>query len=357
MAHSKRNTSLAFFTAHERNELKSSWGSRSTRLTRDSFLPFGSCQLCLLPSRDPVSCPSHGHLFCRECAISNLLAQSKELKRLKKEAEQRRLEDSEEKEIEDAEAQARAVEEFERVQAGLSVRSGGKIVGRKDGKVMVEQDGEKGVKRKLELDEGELKDLADGGNSKSRKKGDISSQELPAFWVPGKIPAAQKAELKAPKQHPTCPAAAADKPHDISLKSLVSVRFTEGSEGKDTANSDSSSTPTRTCPSCNKTLSNATKAVLAKPCGHVLCKPCSDKFQRAAEKSAHDKVHDEAVRCYVCQENVTPSVAKKREGGEKKKEDKKDKIEKGLVELCSDGTGFTSGGTNMVKRQGVAFQC
>jgi nitric oxide synthase-interacting protein len=350
----KRNTSLAFFTAHERNELKSSWGSRSTRLTRDSFLPFGSCQLCLLPSRDPVSCPSHGHLFCRECAISNLLAQSKELKRLKKEAEQRRLEDSEEKEIEDAEAQARAVEEFERVQAGLSVRSGGKIVGRKDGKVTVEQDGEKGVKRKLELDEAELKDLADG--SKSRKKGDISSQELPAFWVPGKIPAAQKAELKAPKLHPTCPAAAADKPHDISLKSLVNVRFTEASEGKETANSDSSSTPTRTCPSCNKTLSNATKAVLAKPCGHVLCKPCSDKFQRAAEKSAHDKVHDEAVRCYVCQEDVTPSAAKKKDGDEKKK-DKKDKIEKGLVELCSDGTGFASGGTNMVKRQGVAFQC
>jgi nitric oxide synthase-interacting protein len=351
----KRNTSLAFFTAHERNELKSSWGSRSTRLTRDSFLPFGSCQLCLLPSRDPVSCPSHGHLFCRECAISNLLAQSKELKRLKKEAEQRRLEDSEEKEIEDAEAQARAVEEFERVQAGLSVRSGGKIVGRKDGKVTVEQDGEKGVKRKLELDEAELKDLAEG-SSKSRKKGDISSQELPAFWVPGKIPAAQKAELKAPKLHPTCPAAAADKPHDISLKSLVNVRFTEGSEAKDTANSDSSSTPTRTCPSCNKTLSNATKAVLAKPCGHVLCKPCSDKFQRAAEKSAHDKVHDEAVRCYVCQEDVTPGVAKKRDGEEKKK-DKKDKVEKGLVELCSDGTGFASGGTNMVKRQGVAFQC
>jgi nitric oxide synthase-interacting protein len=67
-------------------------------------------------------------------------------------------------------------------------------------------------------------------------------------------------------------------------------------------------------------------------------------------------VHDETVRCYVCQENVTPSAAKKKEGDEKKK-DKKDKIDRGLVELCSDGTGFASGGTNMVKRQGVAFQC
>ena len=197
---------------------------------------------------------------------------------------------------------------------------------------MVEQDGEKGTKRKLELDEAELKDLADG-SSKSRKKGDISSQELPAFWVPGKTPSAQKAELKAPKLHPTCPAAAADKPHEISLKALVNVRFTEGSESKGTTNSDSTATPTRTCPSCNKTLSNATKAVLAKPCGHVLCKPCSDKFQRAAEKSAHE-VHDETVRCYVCQEDVTPSAAKNKEGEEKKK-DKKDKIDRGLVEPVS----------------------
>jgi nitric oxide synthase-interacting protein len=365
----KRNTSLAFFTAHERNELKSSWGSRSTRLTRDSFLPFGSCQLCLLPARDPVSCPSHGHLFCRECALSNLLAQSKESKRLKKEAEQRKLEDSEEKQIEDAEAQARAVEEFEKVQAGLSVRSsGGRIVGRKDGKVTVEQDvegaGNKGVKRKLEIDEAELKDLANANNgSKSRKKGDISSADLPAFWVPGKTPNAHKADVKQPKAHPTCPAATADQPHEFTLKTLVGVHFTEDKQTNTTASGGEaagSSLPTRTCPSCNKSLSNATKAVLAKPCGHVLCKPCSDKFQRAADKSAHEE-HDDTVRCYVCQEDVTPGRRSKKrktvEGDGEKEKGKESKVDRGLVELSSEGTGFAGGGKNMVKRQGVAFQC
>ena len=299
---------------------------------------------------------------------------------MKKEAEQRRLEDSEEKEIEDAEAQARAVEEFEKVQAGLSVRSsgggggGGRIVGRKDGKVTVEQEdveggaGNRGVKRKLEIDEAELKDLAnshDNGNSKSRKKGDISSTDLPAFWVPGKTPSAHKADAKPPKTHPTCPAAAADTPHDFTLKTLVNVHFTEdkqtNSSGGDAAAATDSSLPTRTCPSCNKSLSNATKAVLAKPCGHVVCKPCSDKFQRAAEKSAHDDVHDETVRCYVCQEDVTPGRRSRKrknavEGGEKEKE-KEVKVDRGLVELSSEGTGFAGGGKNMVKRQGVSFQC
>jgi nitric oxide synthase-interacting protein len=304
-------------------------------------------------------------LFCRECAISNLLAQNKELKRLKKEAEQRRVEDGEEKDIEEAEKQARDVEEFERVQAGLSARSGtagGKerIVGRKDGKVTIEQeiqgsDG-KSTKRKLELDESELKGLANGAN-KSRKTVDTSSaQDLPSFWVPGKIPKAQKLELKTPKAHPTCPAAAADKPHDISLKTLITVHFTGDSDNKDVPaplSVDSSALPTRTCPSCSKPLSNATKAILAKPCGHVLCKPCSEKFQRAAEKSAHDSVHDETVRCYVCQEDVTAGRKGKKSEGEGKKE----KIDRGLVEISSEGTGFAGGGANMVKRQGVAFQC
>lgn len=349
---------MAFFTAHERNELKGTWGSRSTRLNRDSFLPFGSCQLCLLRAREPVSCPANGHVFCRECALSNLLAQNKELKRLKKEAERRRLEDAEEKELEDAEAQARAVEEFEKVQAGLSVRSGGnvnqQIVGRQNGKITVETDaGEhaKGTKRKFEIDEDELVRLANEDREKARRTiaEEKGQSELPSFWVPGETPDHKKTELKAIKQHPTCPAATTDKPHDLNLKTLVTVKFSEEKPS-------SSSEAIWTCPSCNKALSNSTKAVLAKPCGHVLCKPCSDKFQKAPEKSAHDKEHDDTIRCYVCQEDVTPGRKLKRKKGAEAGE-KEVKLERGLVELSTDGTGFAGGGKSEVKKEGVAFQC
>ncbi|KAH0122756.1 hypothetical protein KCU67_g17935, partial [Aureobasidium melanogenum] len=124
MSHSKHNTSLAFFTAHERAELKTTWGSQSTRLTRDSFLPFGSCRLCLLPARDPVSCPSHGHLFCRECALSNLLAQKKEIKRLEKDYVQKRQEEAERREQEREQERERAVQDFELVQQGLNSKLG-----------------------------------------------------------------------------------------------------------------------------------------------------------------------------------------------------------------------------------------
>ena len=261
----------------------------------------------------------------------------------------------------------RAVEEFERVQAGLSVRSGGekkgeRIVGRRNGKVTVEQDiegGQKGVKRKFEVDEEELANLAKDRDAPSKRQDrgwNDAKDELPAFWVPSQTSDNKKADLKNIKQNPTCPAAAEGKAHDFTLKTLITVNF---SSDKPSTDSTPDQHPPRTCPSCNKALSNSTKAVLAKPCGHVLCKPCSDKFQRPAEKSAHDAGgYDGSVRCYVCSEDVTPGrkMKRKKEDGEGKKE--KERGERGLVELSSEGTGFAAGaGGNMVRKQGVAFQC
>lgn len=276
-------------------------------------------------------------MFCRECAVSNLLAQNKELKRLRKEAEKRRLEDDEEKNMEDAEKQARDLEDFERVQVG--------------GRGKSDPDAEsKGVKRKLE----DVQDDARQANGEDKKAKRANPEQYgsngeSSFWIPSKIPDNKKADLKAIKQNPTCPAATSDNPHDFTLKTLITVQFTE----EKPENSDS---PTRTCPSCNKALSNSTKAVLGKPCGHVLCKPCSDKFQSPPELSAHSEDTDQYIRCYVCSEDVTPgrrqNVKKKKDGG------KAESIESGLVEISSDGTGFAGGGkSNMVKKDGVAFQC
>ncbi|KAK6422306.1 hypothetical protein LTR95_016697 [Oleoguttula sp. CCFEE 5521] len=335
MSHSKRNTSLAFFTAHERDELKGHWGSRSTRLSRDSFLPFGSCQLCLLPAREPVSCPSHGHLFCRECAISNLLAQGKELKRLRKEAERRVAEDAEDRAIGDEESRIKALAEFERTQAGLNGRNG--VV-------------KAGVKRKVD----DTNAASNGGDVKRRASTNDKGEDQASFWIPNKIPDHQKSDVQAIRKHPVCPAAAENAAHDFTLKSLVTVDF--ASEKR-----EASSVPsTRICPACDKPLSNATKAVLSKPCGHVLCKACNDKFQRPPEKSAHDLEFDERVRCYVCQGDVTASTAKERgeKDGKKSKKSEASGAERGLVELSCDGTGFAGGGkSNIVKKSGVAFQC
>lgn len=125
MAHSKRNTSLPHFTSYERDLLRTTWGTQRTRLSRDSFLPFGSCRLCLEPARPPVvACATNGDLFCRECAINDLLAQRKEIKRLEREREEarRRLEEEEALTLE--EARTRELREFELVSMGLEATNG-----------------------------------------------------------------------------------------------------------------------------------------------------------------------------------------------------------------------------------------
>lgn len=68
----------------------------------------------------------------------------------------------------------------------------------------------------------------------------------------------------------------------------------------------------------------------------------------------------DALRCYVCEEDLTyKGTVKKSKGGAESKHGKeeRDRLRPGLVEIAADGTGFAGGGKNMAKREGVAFQC
>lgn len=169
-----------------------------------------------------------------------------------------------------------------------------------------------------------------------------SKPALP-FWTPSVTPSSNTNNVlhevkKKVKTQPTCPASPEDKPHTYSLHTLVTINFTEET------NSDTKE-PQRICPSCKKGLTNSSRATLAKPCGHVLCKNCVDQFMRQPESGS--------VRCFVCDADLSekPEPSKKGSKGEK------EKVRPGLVELRREGTGFSAGGNNQVKKETVTFQC
>jgi nitric oxide synthase-interacting protein len=88
---------------------------------------------------------------------------------------------------------------------------------------------------------------------------------------------------------------------------------------------------------------------VAMPCGHVVCKPCVDKFVTATPDDPHDQ-SDKSMQCYVCEADLTNKA--------KPSKKDKDKVHPGLVLIQSDGTGFSAGGGNVTtEKQGVAFQC
>ncbi len=138
-----------------------------------------------MPAQSAVSC-SHGDIFCRECALNNILSQKKEIKRLEKTREKEEKEAVEDRNREEEEAKQRAVQEFERIQMGLEAKMGvsvdKQIVGREDGKVIVEEDvvgGRRGEKRKFELDEDELLRIAREERTKARKAIDEEKVYIP----------------------------------------------------------------------------------------------------------------------------------------------------------------------------------
>lgn len=321
-----------------------------------------------------MSC-THGDMFCRECALSNILAQKKEIKRLEKLKGQEDRDAREHQAHLDAEAHERAVREFEMTQNGLDVPSRSapspsnpapkpESDGR-DGEGPPILEGHRGTgarKRKFEVDEQEIERIAADDRARARKAIDdekAAQPTLPSFWAPTITPSSNTRDalhevVKKTKTNPICPAAPEDKPHPYSLHTLVSVNFTtDDADDKHGRNGKT----VRICPSCKRGLGNSSRAMLAKPCGHVLCGSCVEKFMKPNGHDPH-ATEPEALRCYVCDIDLADHGGGSHEENQKGKKKDKERIRPGLVELRSEGTGYSARGANQVRKNGVAaFQC
>ncbi|CAG8457413.1 10311_t:CDS:2 [Paraglomus occultum] len=358
--HSKNNTALSFFTYAESQALD--YGTKKQRLGRDSMRNFDACFLCLQRARDPVCC-SQGHLYCKECIYENLLAQKKEIKRQQTLLEIRQKEEEEKAKRKEDEAKEAVILDFERQQVRIAPLSSNKkslnvTEADIDKNAASDTQTRAGTKRKIDetedtvegsnkkrnfyLDGDELRAIAQREHEEALKrleeeKAEAAKPKLPNFWLPSLTPSADPDEVQTIKLRTVC--TASDPEHPISIKALITTKWTEVED----ANSKSF-----VCPSCRRTLTNTIKisreyililagnsdfelvidAVISpavmKPCGHVICSSCVDKFVKKSKK------------CFVC--------------------DVKCK-DKDVIDMSGEGTGFASGGGKVVARKfDVAFQ-
>jgi nitric oxide synthase-interacting protein len=122
------------------------------------------------------------------------------------------------------------------------------------------------------------------------------------------------------------------------MQKLITLQFEEMEE-------EGTKTKRKTCPSCRKALSNASNAVMAKTCGHVLCLPCVKLFLVPAKKASPES--EEPLLCFVCEASLGSRATGEAKGA----------LPAGLVPLKSEGTGFSAKGGNAVEKSGIAFQC
>ena len=289
--------------------------------------------------------------------MNNLLSQRKEIQRLEKEFEKGLRETAEEDQEKDEEERLRSIEDFEKTMMGLEEK------GRTGISRETAASESRGVKRKHGIDEEEMLQNAKEARAKARKAIDDENNaeaRLPSFWVPSLTPSTKtdRSTTAPPKLKPLCPASSPANKHNISLKTLVTVNF---ERSKDPA--IASKGTAMICPACIKALNNTNKAVMAVPCGHVLCKPCAGKLMSPdtsppnPHASPGKQAGKECVACYVCSTDLSAKEPPEKEGKKKSKNSDKSEVKPGLVELKCEGTGFAGGGDNMVQKQGTAFQC
>lgn len=367
--HSKNNTASGHFTKAEFEMLRDVWGSQRARLGAESMRHYDQCALCLHTVEQPVCC-SKGHLFCKECILTNLVEQKRDIAALKATLARLDREQEEEKARARQVAIERVQRDFEQIHSGVGRTERGRERGARSSASPPPRTRNRSASPRGDEGEGGLaSSLAKRISSQTERAiaaalAEVEAEQLakrkasiPSYWLPSLTPTSHtdakqrsKDVVAQAKNIEGTRCFVADKlGHDVSIKNLVDVKFVKAetqAEGEGNAKV--------ICPSCKKTLGDVTRLVgecslpfvcdcrriltlYARPalrrCGHVFCKSCVDTLILPSLKDTKEG----RTSCLECNKAV--------------KDGQRD-----LIDLQREGTGFAAAGILDTKVKGVSFQ-
>ena len=209
-ADARNNTTQSSLTYYERSLLRNP--NAAKRIGGESFKPLDACNLCLSTVSDPVAC-QQGHLYCRECAISNLITQKAGIEVQKRELEAWQAGEELEKEEARRKARERVVSDFERglglgSSSSIPAAGGSSRPGLMSNGKLEEKVGAKAGER-FTFNASAMESAASQAEEQALRKIEMEQAEarkakLPAYWLPSLAPEARALPLKDVKLQTTC---------------------------------------------------------------------------------------------------------------------------------------------------------
>ena len=195
----RNNTTQANLTYYERSLLRAP--NAAKRIGGESFKPLDSCNLCLSTVTDPVAC-GKGHIYCRECAIGNLITQKAGIEVQKRELERMAIIEEREKEDARTRARERVVSDFEK---GMGLGSSSKsIIGGKMDENREAKPGERFTFNQSAM-ESATRDAEEKALARiEAEQAEARKAKLPAYWLPSLAPEAKPPALKDIKLQTVC---------------------------------------------------------------------------------------------------------------------------------------------------------
>jgi len=234
--HGKNCTAGAVYTYHEKKKdtEASGYGTKKTRLGRDSIKDFDCCNLTLQPCKDPVVTPE-GFLYEREAVVEYMVKQKRELAKQMKSYEEYLAKQKKKEEDSSIEKELKRIETFVSNESRITSKS-----------------------------------------HHLNKTSTSAENPNSCFWIPeiSSKKAVSENSMKKPNQQVLCPMSS--KP--LKLKNLIDVQFTKAN--KDVKSSTGYQTAKYMCALTNDALSNSTPCVVLKPSGQVITVEALDKLIR-----------------------------------------------------------------------------